>query len=72
MGRRKQRGSRESVPTKAKAAAKDRPPNASAAPSSHPPLPPAHPPRRNVPLLAFCIALFLAWLVVLIILADYR
>ncbi len=35
-------------------------------------LPPAHPPRRNLPLLALSIALFAAWLVVLVILAVSR
>jgi hypothetical protein len=66
VGRRKQRGSREKI------AAKDRPPSSTAAPDTHPPLPPAHPPRGNVSLLIFSIALFLLWLIVLIILATYR
>lgn len=35
-------------------------------------LPPARPPRRNLPLLALSIALFAAWLVVLVILAVSR
>lgn len=72
MGRRKQRGSRDTVPPKGRGSAKDRPPPSTAAPDARPQLPPAHPPRRNVPLLVFSIALFLSWLIVLIILAMYR
>jgi hypothetical protein len=67
VGRRKQKGSRESAPAKPRAAAKDRP-----SPAAHSALPPAKPPRRNVPLLVFSIALFLLWLAVLIVLANFQ
>lgn len=69
MGRRKQRGSRDA--TNEREPAKNRPSKRSTAPAD-PPLSPAKPPRRNVPLLLFSIALFLAWLAVLVILANYR
>ena len=72
MGRRKQRGSREAVLAKGRAPAKECRPQTSAALADRPTLPPANPPRRNVPLLICSIALFLVWLVVLVILARYR
>ncbi len=78
MARRKQRGSRETGPLKEKGPLKDkgpaqnRQPRVNAVRQANQPLPPAHPPRRNVPLLVFSITLFALWVVVLLILANFR
>lgn len=65
MGRRKQRSTREKTPAQPRLHKPPAAPQATA-------LPPARPPRRNLPLLVFSIALFLAWLAALTILAIAR
>jgi hypothetical protein len=78
VGRRKQRGSRDTVLARDKGLAKDkgpaknRPVSGLPAPVDRPTLPTANPPRRNLLLLMFSIALFVVWLVVLLILATFR
>lgn len=45
--------------------------NQNAAPEQKRTLPPARPPRKNLPLLLLCSALFAVWLTVLLILALF-
>lgn len=61
MGRRKKRGSRATGRS-----------GGESSPSTEPAGPPASPPRRNLPLLLISIALFAAWLAILIVLAAHR
>lgn len=81
MGRRKQPSQRDTRSSKGAGSLKNKAPlqekRATDDRGSRPspqnrPLPPAHPPRRNLPLLIFSTALFLLWLGVLLILANFR